>query len=79
MKLGSDAPIAAPATIDRLLSLREVMAITSLGKTTIYRKMAAEQFPRPVSLGSGCVRWKESNLAIWIASLPETSSLRPLS
>ena len=36
---------------DRLLRLPEVMAMSGLGRGTIYRKMECGTFPRSVSLG----------------------------
>lgn len=50
---------------EQWLRLRDVMDMTRLGKTTIYRKMAANAFPRPVTLTEACVRWRESDVAAW--------------
>ncbi|WP_208179995.1 AlpA family phage regulatory protein [Sinorhizobium medicae] len=47
---------------DRLLKLREVMSITSLGSSTIYRRMKAGKFPYPRQLSEACVRWRESDI-----------------
>ncbi|WP_027142716.1 AlpA family phage regulatory protein [Mesorhizobium sp. WSM3626] len=55
---------------DRLLKLKEVMRMTSLGSSTIYRKMDAESFPRPRVLSEACVRWLESEILAWITGLP---------
>lgn len=55
---------------ERLLKLREVRAVTSLGTSTICRKMAAGTFPRPLVLSDACVRWKASSIVSWIESLP---------
>ncbi|OHV64107.1 hypothetical protein LCM4577_11125 [Mesorhizobium sp. LCM 4577] len=55
---------------DRLLKLKEVMRMTSLGSSTIYRKMAAETFPRPRVLSEACVRWMESEILAWMTALP---------
>ena len=41
----------------RLLRLPEVMEITGLSKTTIYRLMALARFPQNIQLGSNCVAW----------------------
>ncbi|WP_311794441.1 helix-turn-helix transcriptional regulator [Ferirhizobium litorale] len=55
---------------DRLLRLREVRAMTSLGTSTIYRRMAAGTFPRPRVLSEACVRWTETSISAWMYSLP---------
>lgn len=54
---------------DRLLRIREVMERTGQGKSTIYRKVAAGTFPKPVSVGGQSVRWRQSDIDAWIASL----------
>ena len=56
--------------IDRFLKLREVMRITSLGSSTIYRRMDAGTFPKPKVLSVACVRWRESDIEKWMADLP---------
>jgi prophage regulatory protein len=53
---------------DRLLRLRDVAYLVGMSKATIYRKIKVGEFPRPVSSGAS-VRWKESEIAGWIASL----------
>ena len=55
---------------DRLLKLREVMRMTSLGSSTIYRRMDAGTFPKPKVLSVACVRWRESDIEKWMEDLP---------
>ncbi|MFD1701701.1 helix-turn-helix transcriptional regulator [Methylopila henanensis] len=55
---------------DRLLRLRDVQQMTTLGRTTIYRFMAAGRFPRPLDVGVGCSRWRESQIVAWMDALP---------
>lgn len=59
-----------PVTSDRLLKLREVMHRTSLGSSTIYRRLAEGTFPQLRQLGPACVRWMESEIDNWIVELP---------
>jgi prophage regulatory protein len=40
-----------------LLALKDVVGITKLSKSTIYRKMNNGEFPKPLSLGGRCRRW----------------------
>ena len=49
----------------RILRLAEVLARTGLSRTTIYKWMAEERFPRPVPLGTRCRGWIESELEAW--------------
>ena len=57
-----------------LLRLQDVILATSIGSSTIYRKIAANQFPRPLRLGPGSVRWQTSEIIDWIAGLDRTQS-----
>lgn len=58
---------------DRLLRLRDVAFLVGLSKATIYRKLKAGEFPRPVASGAS-VRWKESEIGAWIASLTQRAA-----
>ena len=49
----------------RLLHLKDVLRLTSLSRTSIYRLMARGRFPGSVALGSR-VAWIESEVAAWI-------------
>jgi len=62
-------PLKSGAT---LLRLSDVMLATSIGSSTIYRKIAAGQFPRPLRLGPGSVRWKASEVSAWVEGLERT-------
>ncbi len=50
----------------RIIRLKEVMALTGLSKTTIYRYSADEGFPKAVSLGGRNVGWVESEVNHWL-------------
>lgn len=54
---------------DRLIRLRDVAQRVGLSKATIYRKLRAGAFPKPVTIGGTAVRWRESAIDGWIASL----------
>ena len=49
------------------LSLDKVREITSLSKTTIYRLIGEDKFPRPCQLTERRVAWRESEITAWIA------------
>jgi prophage regulatory protein len=59
--------------MEQLLQLRAVMQMTSLGSSTIYRKIDKGEFPKPRKLGDNCVRWRLSDVQHWIERLPEAS------
>lgn len=50
----------------KLLKMRDVMDLTSLAKSTIYKYIDTEGFPKQVKLGSGSVAWVESEVLDWI-------------
>jgi len=54
-----------PAPQLRLVRLPEVIHRVGLGKTAIYSRIRAGEFPRPVDLG-GVVAWVESEIDAWI-------------
>ncbi|AVH31075.1 transcriptional regulator [Vibrio fluvialis] len=53
----------------RFLRLKEVMSLTGLGRSTIYKFMADEtDFPKSVPLGRRAVAWVESEIEEWMES-----------
>jgi prophage regulatory protein len=63
---------AAPPT--KLLSMKEVRALTGVSVDTIYRWGREGKFPRHIAIGERCSRWREDEIAAWIAG---RSSERP--
>ena len=55
---------------DRLLRREEVEARCGIARTTIYRLMREGRFPEPLKVGERAVRWPESEITRWLASLP---------
>jgi len=50
----------------RLIRLKEVIHLTGLGRSTIYKFMASGNFPDSVSLGARAVAWDERQIKAWI-------------
>ncbi|MFA0088191.1 AlpA family transcriptional regulator [Vibrio sp. 10N.261.51.F12] len=50
----------------RLIKLKEVMTLTSLARSTIYKYMSEGQFPKAISLGCRSVAWVEEEVTDWI-------------
>lgn len=50
----------------RLIRLKEVMRVTGLARSTVYKYIAEESFPKPVSLGERCVGWVDDEVQDWI-------------
>ena len=50
----------------RIIRLRDVMSATGLARSTIYKYIGENTFPKPVSLGDRCVGWVESEVNDWV-------------
>jgi len=51
------------------------MDLTGLARSTIYKYMDEEDFPRAVPLGGRCVGWVESEVHNWILEKIEARDL----
>jgi prophage regulatory protein len=47
--------------------------MTGLGRSTIYRMIAEQQFPSPVRLGPRAVAWRRADLERWSDARPAAS------
>ena len=63
-------PNSPPAPFMRLPM---VMRWTGLGRSAIYRLIAAQQFPPPVVLAARAVAWCLADLERWSADRPRSS------
>ncbi|MCX2813767.1 MULTISPECIES: AlpA family transcriptional regulator [unclassified Pseudomonas] len=50
----------------KVIRLQQVMEMTGLGRSTIYKYVSENWFPKPISLGGRSVGWLESEVAEWI-------------
>ncbi len=53
---------------DRLVRLPEVEGITGVRKSTIYKLMAEDAFPKQVRLSARMAVWSESAVLTWVQS-----------
>ncbi len=60
-------------TAIQCLNIKQIMAITGLGRTTIWRRVQDKQFPAPRKLGPRRVAWLESEIQAWLKELPIVS------
>lgn len=56
--------------LPQLINLKEVMAITGIARSTIYKKMDEGTFPKGLKVSDACVRWRQSDIKEWIDNLP---------
>lgn len=52
---------------DNLLRFPEVRRRTSLGSSTVYRRMGEGTFPKCVKMSIRAVAWYESDINNWVA------------
>ena len=53
----------------KFLRIQDVMSLTGLGRSTIYKFMADDtDFPKSVPLGGRAVAWVESEIEEWMES-----------
>jgi prophage regulatory protein len=50
----------------RFLRLTEVKHQVGLGRSAIYQKVKAGEFPAPVSLGARAVAWTSDSISEWM-------------
>ena len=55
------------------LRLQAVIRVTGLSRSTLYRLIANEQFPRPVRLGPRAVAWRRTDVEAWGEARPVTT------
>jgi len=53
---------------DRILRDDEVRERTGISRTTRWRLIKAEKFPKPVKLTELAIGWRESSIEAWLAS-----------
>lgn len=65
-------PLAALSVPDALLRIDVVRAATGLSSSSLYRKLAAKQFPAPIRMGSRCTRWRAGDISAWLRAQVES-------
>jgi prophage regulatory protein len=61
------SPLAVPGS-DRFMPIREVVSLTGLSRTTIWRETKAGRFPKPIPLTTQRSGRLESEVRAWMAS-----------
>lgn len=54
------------AHLPALLSRRDVEAITTASRSSLYRWISLGEFPKPVRISSNRVAWREADIRLWI-------------
>ncbi|TXY26553.1 AlpA family transcriptional regulator [Vibrio cholerae] len=67
MQLTNLRGVNMPENNIRLIRFREVLTITGLSRSSLYRFIEENQFPPQVQLGDRVVAWVEGEVQEWIA------------
>lgn len=59
-------PAASIVQGERLLRLRDVLAIVGVSRAHVFNLSKQQLLPRPFSLGSNCARWVQSEVQVWV-------------
>ncbi|WP_114633425.1 AlpA family transcriptional regulator [Vibrio splendidus] len=60
--------IKQPPTTSRLMRLKEVIQITGISRSSLYKYLNEGKFPPPVSLGARSVAWVDHEIQAWITT-----------
>lgn len=75
MPHAEDTTSASPNPEPAFYRLSDVIRITALSRSSIYRRIAAGEFPPQISLGGRATGWRREALQAWIS---DPTGFRPL-
>lgn len=52
-------------TLDRFLQEKDVLELTSLSRSTLWRQIKRGRFPQSVVISAGRVGWRQSAVLAW--------------
>ena len=58
----------------RLMRLPDILEMTGLARSTVYRMVAEHKFPAPVKLATRAVGWRRDDVLHWFDERPSTSA-----
>ena len=70
-------PAASIVQGERLLRLRDVLTIVRLSRAHVYNLIKQQVFPRPISLGSTCARWVQTEVQAWVGESIAAARMAP--
>lgn len=59
-------PLHVAQIADALLNFQTVVALTALSRSTIQARIARNEFPQPIRLGSRCTRFRAGDIQAWL-------------
>lgn len=62
-----------PSSTPRILRIRNVVQITGLPRSTIYRLMSQSMFPKNIKLSTVAVGWDMADIELWLSERKRAS------
>lgn len=59
----------------KILTLREVLDITKVSRSTLYQMLDRDEFPRPMKLGERKNGWTDAQIEEWIAQRAKAAQI----
>jgi prophage regulatory protein len=59
---------------NQLIRIKDVSKLTTLARSTIWAKVANNEFPAPIRLSPAICVWRESEIERWINKCATTAS-----
>lgn len=50
----------------RILKLKEIQPIVKLSRSSIYRLMDMNKFPKPIKIGDRSIAWRQQDIESWL-------------
>lgn len=60
----------------RLIRLSEVLKMSGLSRTALYKRIRAREFPAPVKLSERSVAWLQSEVNAWVDAKVQARDVR---
>lgn len=54
------------AASERILRLKDVLDRTGLSRSTLYRKIGENTFPKQIKISKRCAGWREAAVEEWL-------------
>lgn len=61
----------------KALKIKDVVEKVSLGQSTVYKMVAAGEFPRPFQIAPNRVAWVESEIDAWLTERAASRTTEP--
>jgi len=64
---GEGVAVQSLGRAGQLLTTREVGQRLSLSRQTLWRMVREHRLPAPIHISPMCLRWREADIAAWVA------------